>query len=734
MKKIVPFLIFSFSAVIVHLDTISQDATKIKRYTQPIVFDGKPFEEAWNGLGYFSMIGHQPVFMAKPADSTQVVITYDDKYLWVAGRFFMNDATRIVIYGKKRDDTSLFFDSFNITLDTYRDKENAMVFHTNPAGLRADYTISYDGSMAMKWRNQDWNTFWDVKTSRDNKGWYMEMRIPFSSLRFKPKDNITTMGLIMRRFTAYNHSLDSYPALDPKLGTSKPSIAAPIEFENVQPSNPVYISPYMIGGNTRNWVLNEIGSKYINDDTPELNAGLDVKYNINSNLTLDLTANTDFAQVEADDQQVNLTRYSLYFPEKRMFFQERSSVFSYELGGNSNIFYSRNIGLSKGEAVRIYGGARLVGRVGKWDIGILDMQTQEHNGTPSENFGVARVRKQVINSNSFVGGIFTSRVGTNGTRNFAYGLDGTFRVVGNDYFDFKAAQTYDDKINNKLNSIDPMFLSAMWERRVDRGFAYKLGYSYSGQEFKPGIGFVNMGGLQGFVGNITYAKIPGRESRFFTVTAYLNTSRYTRLVDNKLESLSINPGGSLETKKGYKTTLSIEYQTEGVIHDFSITDSVSVLAGEYTFTNGTLSYQTPAGKHISASVTLNAGQYYDGQNYGIKVTPVFSISPSLQLSGSYQYNHIIFPDRNKQADIHIGSGRLTYMLSTKVSASLFVQYVSTTHDLISNFRFRYNPSEGRDLYLVINDARNISDEMYVPELPNYFSRTVLLKYVHTFRL
>jgi hypothetical protein len=735
MKRPFRFFILISSVIIFQPYIKCQDAVKLKRCSQPIEFDGKPFEEAWNGLGHFSLIGHQPNFMAKPADTTQVIITYDNKYLWIACRLFMNDPSKIVIYSKKRDEIGLFFDSFDITLDTYHDKENAVVFYSNPAALRADYTISYDGPPTPTWRNPDWNTFWDVKSSRDDKGWYLEMRIPFSSLRFKPKDNITTMGMMLRRFTAYNHSIDTYPALDPKLGTSKPSLGTPIEFENVQPSNPVYISPYVIGGNTRNWVLNDIGTKYRNDDTRELNAGLDLKYNINSNLTLDLTTNTDFAQVEADDQQVNLTRYSLYFPEKRIFFQERSSVFSFDLGGNSDIFYSRNIGLSEGQAVRIYGGARLVGRAGKWDIGLLDMQTKENGETPGENFGVARVRKQVINPNSFIGGIFTSRAGTNGHRNFAYGLDGIFRIFGNDYIDFKAAQTYDsDTAVNKFSSVDPMFLSAKWERRAERGFAYYLKYSYSGQKFNPGIGFVNMGSLQGFTGNITYARVPGRESRFFTITAYMNASRYLRLADGKLESFSVNPGGSLETKKGYKTSLSIEYQTEGVLRDFILTKGVSVLAGEYSFTNGNLSFQTPAGKHFSATITFSAGQYYDGQNYGMKVTPVFAISPSLKLSGSYQYNHILFPDREKKADIHIGSGRLTYMLSTKISASLFVQYASTTDNLISNFRFRFNPTEGNDLYLVVNDSRSISDEVYVPELPHYFSRTVLLKYVHTFRL
>jgi hypothetical protein len=734
MNKNYIWLLVASLTIFFQLNVKSQDTIKIKKLTSPVEFDGRPFEEAWDGLDIFPMTMHQPNFGSEPTEKSETMVTYDDKYLWIGGRFFMQDATKIVVYGKKRDDTGLFFDSFNITLDTYHDKENAMVFHTNPAAVRADYTIANDGLNGGAGFNRDWNTFWDVKTSRDDKGWYMEMRIPFSSLRFKPVNNITTMGLMLRRFISYTHGIDTYPALNPKDGTSKPSLGVPIQFEGLVPSNPVYISPYVIGGFSRDWIKNTEGTEYIKKDKPEFNAGLDVKYNINSNLTLDLTANTDFAQVEADNQQVNLTRYSLFFPEKRMFFQERSSLFSYGLGGNSNLFYTRNIGLSSGQAIRIYGGTRLVGRVGKWDIGLLDMQTEEYGEKPGENFGVLRLRKQVINSNSYVGGIFTSRLSMSGAQNFAYGLDAIFRLFRDDYLDIKAAQTYDSKINNEINSINPMFLSAKWERRSERGLAYMLGYSYSGQKFKPGMGFVNMGSLQGFSGNIKYGLVPGKESKIFYMAPNISLSRYIRLEDGKLESLALGTGWVTETKKGYTAKISLSFQQEGVLSDFPISDNIKVLAGNYSFTSADLSLATPGGKRKSATFNAGAGQFYDGQNYSFSLTPNYNVSASLQLSGAYEYNHIQFTQRSQKVDIHIASARILYMYSTKLSASVFVQYVSTYDNLISNFRFRYNPHEGNDFYLVFNDYRGISNEVFVPALPNYYNRTILLKYTYTFRL
>jgi hypothetical protein len=717
-------------------ETEGQDTIKIKRYVSAIEFDGRPFEDAWNNLDDFHFTMHQPDFGREPLEKSEVMITYDNEYLWVGARLYMQDAKKITITSKKRDDNSEFFDSFDIALDTYNDNENSLLFHTKPSGLRADYSIANDGVFESGFVpfNLDWNTFWDVKTSIDDKGWYAEMRIPFSSLKFKPENNITTMGLIMRRFISYNHGMDTYPALDPKFGSKKPSKAATIQFEDIQPSNPVYVSPYLTGGYTRNWVENSESTGYEKDNTPQVNAGLDVKYNINSNLTLDLTANTDFAQVEADDQQVNLTRYSLYFPEKRMFFQERSNLFSYSLGGRSNLFYSRNIGLSKGKSIRIYGGARLAGRIGKWDIGLLDMQTEKQGETQGENFGVFRMRRQVINSNSYVGGMFTSRVGMNGAHNLAYGVDWLYRVFGNDYLELKAAQTYDDVTDNEILSVDPMYLSVKWERRTVRSFSYNLNYTYSGRQFNPGIGYVNRGSLKGLSGKISYGWLPGRESRLFNIMAELSASRYMRLSDDKMESLSLLPAWSIETKSGYKTSLSVEYQQEGVLFNFPITDSISVMAGNYEFANSVLSFQTPAGKHVSVTLTLNAGGFYNGKRYGFSIKPSFNVSPSLQLSGSYQFDNIRFPGPHKQTNIHIASARVLYMLNTKLSTSLFIQYNSTNDDLISNFRIRFNPHEGNDFYLVFNDYRCVDDEELVPALPDYYSRTILLKYTHTFRL
>ncbi len=185
--------------------------------------------------------------------------------------------------------------------------------------------------------------------------------------------------------------------------------------------------------------------------------------------------------MEADDEQINLTRFSLFFPEKRTFFQERSSVFTFDFEPGSSLFYSRQIGLYNGEVVPIYGGARVTGMAGKWDMGFMDMQTQAVNqgnitdgGLSSENFGIFRMRRQVINENSYVGGIVTSRIGADGSYNTGYGLDGIFKVAANDYLNVKLAQVMDAGNRNKMFSLDPTRLYLTWSRFNQKGLNYNF--------------------------------------------------------------------------------------------------------------------------------------------------------------------------------------------------------------------------------------------------------------------
>jgi hypothetical protein len=742
--RTMPVILLMAVCLSLQIQVSGQESVQIKRLNEPIEFDGVPGEAAWESLDLFPLTMHRPVFKNEPSERSDVRIGYDDEFLWVGASLYMEDASEIFAASKKRDEMLFDYDAFGIILDSYNDHETGLAFFTAPTGLRTDYAISNDaagggGPGGPGGMNTSWDTFWDVKTTQDDQGWYVEMRIPFSSLKFKPEDDVAHMGLIVSRNISANNETDTYPPIDPKYGfmaTQKPSQAQAIEISGAKPTRPVYISPYAIAGYAIEYTPNDTETDWEKQDYPKYNAGLDVKYNINSNLTLDLTANTDFAQVEADDQQVNLTRYSLFFPEKRKFFQERSSLFDFSLGGPDNLFYSRNIGLVNGEQIRIYGGARLTGKVGNWDMGVLDMQTAPHEEIAGENFGVVRMRRQVINPNSYVGGIFTSRIGMDGRQNFAYGVDGIFRLFGDDYLNVKWAQSYDSEIDSKPVSLDPSFFLFNWERRSEEGFAYDLEYTYSGTKFDPGIGFVMRNGVQGGGVRLLYGWIAGEESWLHNYQINVRSRRYVRLEDGQLESMEVSPGFEINTKKGIHAEISTETAWEGVQFDFNLSDSIVIHAGDYVFTGVETRFGTSEARRISVRGDAYAGQFYDGNRLGFQGQFNVNFSSSFILSPGYEFNHLTFPDRptNNKLNIHAVNMRGQIMLSTKFSANFLVQYVNTEDEFVGNFRLRYNPREGNDFYLVYNDNRCFIDRRDIAGHPPFHARTIMLKYTHTFIL
>jgi hypothetical protein len=366
----------------------------------------------------------------------------------------------------------------------------------------------------------------------------------------------------------------------------------------------------------------------------------------------------------------------------------------------------------------------------------MDMQTAEHESTPGENFGVLRMRRQVINENSYVGGIFTSRLGMNGQNNLAYGMDGIFRLFGDDYLNVKWSQTYDSQIDNTLGSLDPSFFLVNWQRRSEKGFSYDLKYFYSGQEFNPGIGFVRMEGVQGINANLMYGWFPGETSKFFDYGFSVRFDRFNRLEDGELESMVVSPEFRFSTKKGLRGGVEAEYQEEGVIYPFSLSDEITITPGLYSFYGFQTRWNTPENKMISVGMDFSAGQFYDGNRKGTEIEANFNLSSSFRLGAQYEFNALRFPDRagHNSLDIHSVNVKALYMLSTKLSASGLVQYVNTEDELITNFRIRYNPREGNDFYIVYNDFRGVNRLNSVPALPSFFGKTVMVKYTHTFIL
>ena len=388
---------------------LAQQPYPLTRLTGPIQLDGMSDEAAWQVVEPLPATMYEPTAGLEPSERTVFRVAYDDEYLYAAGQLYDSEPDGIRATTLKRDDTSFSNDWFAIGVDGFNDRENLLLFATNPAGVRSDGVIR-DGQEPTG--NFDWNTFWDSAVQQTDEGWFAEIRIPLSSLRFQERDGRTLMGLLLWRRIARKNEAITFPSFPSGMGSLfRASRMQEVALEALHRENPLYATPYLLVGTGRAHALNATGTAYTANGQSVREAGLDVKYALTSNLTLDLTYNTDFAQVEADDQQVNLTRFSLFLPEKRLFFQERAAMFDFPTGQTDRLFYSRRVGLNGNQQVPILGGARLVGRVGGWDVGALNMQTAESGDVAGENLGVARVRRQVLNENSYLGGIATSRLG-----------------------------------------------------------------------------------------------------------------------------------------------------------------------------------------------------------------------------------------------------------------------------------------------------------------------------------
>lgn len=733
-------LITVFNAHSIAQEAIAQERMRLPRLTGPIVLDGISNEPAWKSVEALPLTMNAPTFRGTPTERSEIRIAYDGDYLFVSARMYDSEAGSIQATSLTRDGMNPADDAIAIVLDTFNDNENALAFLTTPEGIRTDWAIFNDaqadpGSFPF---NISWNTFWDVKAVRTNEGWFAEMRIPFTSLRFQHQDGNVVMGLIAWRYIARKNEILCFPEIPPKWdwGIIKPSVAQDVLLQRLESRRPFYIAPYVLGGFGRSNELNDEETEYIREEVRSREVGVDVKYGLWSNLTLDLTLNTDFAQVEADDQQVNLTRFSLFFPEKRLFFQERSSVFDFGLGGTIRVFYSRRIGLSESGPVRLLGGARLIGRVADWDVGFLDMQTDKSNDLPSENFSVLRLRRQVINENSYAGAMVTTRLGDNGESNLGYAVDGLLRVRGDDYLVVNWAQTYDDSLSrqNKLSGLKSTQTRFQYEKRTNRGFGYEFGVSHVGEHFNPGIGFAPRLAYTNLREKLFYGWYPDSNSPWYNHVISVENSQFRSDTTGRLESMEFGPSWMANTKSAATVIVGIRMIIEDLMEEFELSDEAMIPVGRYTFFGINGMYQSPFGALLRSSINAEVGTFYDGWRVNVGIGPNWSISEHFEVGGEYQFVRARFPSRSEQFDAHIARLRVKVNVDPEVSASTFIQHSTIDKATTINFRLRYNPREGNDLYLVYNEGINTDREKSFPTPPYNANRTLLLKYSYTFEL
>jgi hypothetical protein len=731
LRSILSGFILAFSA-----ELLSQTPLVITKMTGIINFDGVPDEEAWQNVPELPMVMFMPVSGNKPAEHSLIKISYDNEYLYFSAILDYLDPKNMKAFSKKRDYSSATTDWLGIVIDSFYDRKNAVAFWTNPNGLRTDGAVKNDCNDSNTDLTFSWTTFWDVKTVISKKGWSAEMRIPFSSLRFQVRDNKTIMGITIVRFDVVKYEVSTFPQVSQNFSNAfwRPSLTLPVEFTGLKPKKPVYVAPYATAGVQRMSELNDAGTAYIFKNSLKYDAGIDIKYGLTNNLTADITVNTDFAQVEADDQKINLTRYSLYFPEKRTFFQEKADVFDFNFQGDNYLFYSRRIGLVDGNPVRILGGARMTGRINKWDIGFLDLQTAKFEENPGANFGVLRTKRNIFNQNSYIGGMLTTKLNTDGTYNLAYGLDGQIRVKGNNYMTVRMAQTFESDSSKKILNLAPTRLMFDWENRNLKGFAYDFLYSYSGTRYNPGLGFEMMDNYQGAKGIFRYGWFPGDSSSIRYHYASLTTYNLWSTATNRQMSFYSQLMWYFETKKGSYGYAYANLSRENLTDSLTLgNDQAYVPPGKYSFLDFLVYYGTNTSHTLSATLSAESGKFYDGGKLSFFASPQLNLGSDVSLGLTYYFDYVNFKSRSVSFTNHIAGIKGLITFSTKTYIQAYLQYNTGARKILTNFRLRYNPSEGNDFYIVYDEGMNTNLIREIPNLPLSIGRTLLLKYTYTFR-
>jgi hypothetical protein len=700
----------------------------LTRLTAPVVVDGVPDDDAWSSIPALPLTEYTPVFRGTPTQRSVIKVAYDDENFYAAGWFFDSEPSKIRINSLYRDRWN-GDDAFAIYIDPFNDNRNAKWFGTTPGGIRFDILISDDGRTT----NGSWDTFWTTATTVTDSGWFAEVRIPFSSIGFQADANgMATMGLTVTRAISRLDERVTFPAIDPKFEFRRPSVAQDVVLQNVRSRKPVYVTPYVLAGSGQRSVA-DVNGGFRMDRRTSNEVGLDVKYPFTAGLTLDLTMNTDFAQVEADDQQVNLDRFPLYFPERRRFFQEGSGIFDFTAANGTLLFNSRRIGLSPDlEPVRVLGGARLVGRTGPWDIGFLDMQTAAHAETPSENFGVLRMRRRVLNPFSTAGFLLTSYSGAR-RHNEVVGADASLRVFGDYYLSPKLATSIDNTDNGSANLVGQSLGDLTFERRVQRGLQYQARVTRSGSGFDPELAFMPRRDFTtaNVVGNwFFFANDRSIFRRIYPGALWFSTFRNA---NHTLESGMSAVWLEWDTKAGGGGWVEPKRFHESVTTPFTIGKGITIPAGNYDFADLQIALDMGSGARLRSGLDFRTGTYFDGRRTQAIVTPTWNVSPHLELGTDYQFTALRFASRGESENIQVARLRILGALDARRSGNAFIQYNSTSGHLDFNVRLRYAFAEGTDLWVVYNEGLGTDRLRDADGIrpPMSLARTMIVKYTRT---
>jgi len=695
----------------------------------PIRVGGHADDEAWQAIAPLPVTVYLPTYGSAPTERTEARVAYDEDALYV-----MIDAWEAHPGGVRastmiRDDDGPG-DFLNVLLDTFGDRQNAINFSTTPGGQRNDWSVSNDAG-APGDLSPAWNGVWDLATGRDAHGWHAEFRIPFSTLRFTARDGRVEFGFGVNRLTSHANERVTFPAVEPSsaLALWKPSNLQRVSVEGIRTVRSMRVTPYAVAGLEGARTPDPVTGAWTRDDEFEL--GGDLKMAVTPNVNLDLTANTDFAEAEVDDQRVNLTRFALLFPERRSFFIERAGVFAMKTGGSDLLFHSRRVGLAlSGEPVRLLGGARVVGRIAGWDIGFFDAQMGTTATAGSENLAVLRLRRSVLNPRSWLGAMATSRLGPDSSQ-LALGADGELNLGGDDYLTFAVAMLAGDVATGPDSGVAPRgALKMLVERRRNRGAWYRAAVMTTGSRYSPALGYVERADAIRPLAELGYGTVVSAAGH--VVRTSVSSALVYRNAAGEFDAASTNAAVTLELPTGGVAGLTATRQDDDLLQPFTPTPGTSVPAGRYTAGYLQLSFTPPNGPRAVLGATLRGGEYYDGTLYSALITPEWRASAHLRVAADLELSRLDFPARGQREWPKVGRLRVFASASPKLSLIALLQGNSVNRVATANVRLRYNMAEGHDLWVVYGHQANLDRDHITPAAPGTARAGLLVKYTRSF--
>ena len=693
------------------------------RLSEPIRVDGVIDEAVYTEVPPVDDFRQgEPLYGPPATQKTEMWLTFDDTAIYVSFRCWESDPSRIVADETRRDNFNIVQNDFvGFAFDTFHDRRNGVMFFVTPNGGVMDGQVTNESQY-----NADWNPVWEYKAGRFEGGWTVETAIPFKSLRYR-SGREQVWGFNARREIQWKNE-KTFISLVPRalvqqgLNRISDSVTL-VGLQAPQHGLNLEVKPYAIGDLSTDRAAVPTVSNETDGDF-----GVDVKYGITENLTADFTYNTDFAQVEADEQQVNLTRFSLFFPEKREFFLENQGIFSFGsagFGDTPTLVYTRRIGLSQGLAIPIQGGGRLTGRVDRFSIGAMHIRTDDdpRASLPTTNFSVLRLKADVLRR-STIGVVLTDRTHNDfgGPAGQSYGADAALAFFETITIDGFWARTR----NAGGTSQDESYLGR-FNYDADR-YGLQAEHLMVGARFNPEVGFARRTDIRR---SFALARFSPRPDSLPSVRKFsgVGSITYVENLDGRLDTRAFDGEFGVEFESADRLGVSYRDTYEFLERPFHIAPGVTIPIGGYQFGAGRASLSLAARRRVSATLSVEHGAFYDGHRTAVNIsqgrtelTNKFSVEPSVSLN----WVHLAAGSFTTQ----LVSARVTYTMTPRMFTSALVQYVSSIGTVATNARLRWEYAPGSELFVVYNEQRDADGLSGISGLIN---RTFIVKINRLFR-